>query len=324
MRLCATVAACAALLGAFALAPPIRAGEIVQITVTGEVDFNSINPPPLGDAEIGEPVTLSFRVDSDVFVNSGLFPTRGYPIDKASFVLDLDGDLLGLQTPFPAGLTPYFVLRNDDPAVDGFMLSTNVNNPNGVPMAQPGIFGAFKQTFYVTYPQTELPSLDILDALGTYDFTGLQVFNWVMEDGAFEPMGVLFESLTIDVVPATWNDMGSALAGVSGKPKFSGSGDLSGGSANALGLIRGAPNATAGLFLGFASTPVPFKGGTLLPFPFTIPLVLPTSATGTLSIPFTMPMGVPPGVELWMQWAIVDAAAVQGYALSNALRATTP
>jgi hypothetical protein len=314
----------AALLVTLAAAPAVLAGDIVQITVHGEVDFNQINPAPLGSAQPGDPATLGFRVDSAVFVNSMSFPTRGYAIDKTSFTLDLDGTVVGLQNPFPAGVTPYFVIRNNDPGVDGLMLSTSVDGPVGVPLAQNGVFGAFKHTFYVTYGSALLPSLDIQDALGSYDFTGLSVFNWVVEDGGFEPLGLLFASLTIEVVPQTWTDKGSALAGVAGNPKLAGSGDLSGGSGNSLSLIRSAPNATAGLFLGFASTPVPFKGGTLLPFPFTIPLVLPTSPTGTITLTFTMPTGLPSDVELWLQWAIQDAAAVQGIALSNALLGVTP
>jgi hypothetical protein len=37
-----------------------------------------------------------------------------------------------------------------------------------------------------------------------------------------------------------------------------------------------------------------------------------------------MPAGVPGGTSLVLQWAIQDAAAVQGVALSNALKGLTP
>ena len=61
--------------------------------------------------------------------------------------------------------------------------------------------------------------------------------------------------------------MGSALAGVTGDPLLVGTGTLADGSSNSAKLSNAAPSATAGLFLALSSTPVPFKGGTLLPSP---------------------------------------------------------
>jgi len=46
-----------------------------------------------------------------------------------------------LQSPFPVGQTPYFVIRNNDPAVDGFYISTDVDGPNSLPLA-PGQYSA--------------------------------------------------------------------------------------------------------------------------------------------------------------------------------------
>jgi|GEM_PF-5063058 len=122
----------------------------------------------------------------------------------------------------------------------------------------------------------------------------------------------------------TWSDQGSALRGVFGDPLLAGSGDLSVGSDNVVELMQAAPDATAGLFLALSSTPVPFKGGTLMPFPFFPIELLTTSDSGTLPIAFSMPTGAPAGTELWVQWAIQDAAAIHGVALSNALRGITP
>jgi hypothetical protein len=126
------------------------------------------------------------------------------------------------------------------------------------------------------------------------------------------------------VVKNTWSDQGSALAGVAGTPLTTGTGTLAAGSANQVDLSGAAPLATAGLFVALSSTPVPFKGGTLKPFPFLPPLFLTTSASGTIEIPFHMPLGVPAGTDLWVQWAIQDGAAVAGVALSNAIQGVTP
>jgi hypothetical protein len=309
----------------FGLPREVAAGVTVEVTVKGTVEFNALNAAPLDAVAVGEHATLRFRVDSDTFTNSAGFPTRGYVIDTSSFSLAFDSATVALQSPFPAGTTPYFVLRDNDPGVDGFFLSTNLSAPAGPPLDVSGGFGALQNYFTVTYGSSALPSLDILAALGEYDFTGLSVFGWSIDDGPFNPLGILFESMTIATVGGTWTDKGNALAGVAGSPKLTGSGTLAAGSSNSLALGRAKPGSTAGLFLALAGGSVPFKGGTLVPFPFLIaPLVLPTGATGSIALPFTMPAGVPTGTGLWLQYAIQDPAAVQGMALSNALLGVTP
>jgi hypothetical protein len=131
-------------------------------------------------------------------------------------------------------------------------------------------------------------------------------------------------SYLFDVVSSGWFDMGCALAGVSGDPLLVGTGDLSGGSSNTVRLTNAAPAATAGLFLALSSTPVPFKGGTLKPFPFFDPVILTTDPMGAIFIPFSMTPGLPAGTELWVQWAIQDAAAISAVSLSNAIVGITP
>lgn len=173
------------------------AGVSVLVTVTGEVEYNQIGAPPLGNAQPGDPATLTFLVDSGVFQDGASFPTRGYAIDPDSFVLTLGATTIGLQDPFPAGQTPWFVLRNDDPAVDGFFVASSLDFPTGVPLDQVGVFEPFRNAFSVTYDGTTLGSLELLDALGTYDFTGLSVFNWTVDDGPFQPLGIVFEQLTV-------------------------------------------------------------------------------------------------------------------------------
>jgi hypothetical protein len=123
---------------------------------------------------------------------------------------------------------------------------------------------------------------------------------------------------------APWTDQGSALAGVFGDPLLVGQGDLSTGSDNLVSLSQAAPSALAGIFIGLAGGGVPFKGGTLKPFPFVGPVILGTGPTGTLPLPFVMPPGVPPGTEMWVQWAIQDATAIKGASLSNAILGLTP
>jgi hypothetical protein len=187
---------------AAALATGVAQAEIVLVEIAGTVEFNQVSAPPIGSLTAGTSVVLSFLLDSDDFVNSPTYPTRGYAIDQASFSLAGGGVSVGLQSPFPAGQTPYFVLRNDDPAVDGFFISRSVDFPIGVPLAQVGVFGRFSHDFSVTYSGGLLESLDILDAVGTYEYDGLTNYNWLIEDGPASPVGIGFDSLTISVVPA--------------------------------------------------------------------------------------------------------------------------
>jgi len=127
-----------------------------------------------------------------------------------------------------------------------------------------------------------------------------------------------------DITPDPWSDQGCALAGVVGDPLLAGTGTLAAESGNSALLTNAAPSAMAGLFLALGSVPVPFKGGTLKPFPFLPPVFVPTSPSGTISLPFVMPLGVPSETQLWVQWGIQDATAIAGIALSNAIVGVTP
>ncbi len=188
---------------ALALMTASANAAIVTVQVTGDVDFNQISGQPLSSVTSGSPATLTFQVDSNNYVDSPNFPTRGYVIDQSSLSLTFPQTSLGLQNPFPAGETPYFVLRDNDPAVDGFFMSNNTDFFGGVPINQVGIFGNFINEYHVTYEGDKLASLNILDALGTYDYTGLTVFNWTLDDGPFNAMGINFTQMTITPEPAS-------------------------------------------------------------------------------------------------------------------------
>lgn len=246
-----------------ALATPLFAGTEYRITVRGEVEFNGIGGGGLGQVQPGDSATLTTVVDEDVFLNSAGFPTRGYELQ--SFVLAFDGGAIGLQNPFPG--TPFFVLRDNDPAVDGFFIASSVDFPTGVALQQPGAFGQFSNNFSVTYGNDPLPSLDIADAVGTYDFDGLTVFNWTIDDGPFNPLGILFEELVIEeIVPGQlaiygcgFNPVGS-LTDVGSTPSIGNVVQL--GIDNPLGT-QAAGSATA-LFIGFAPE-VGFPCGITIP-----------------------------------------------------------
>lgn len=144
-------------------------------------------------------------------------------------------------------------------------------------------------------------------------FFGFTFFNLSIDNVSIQPAGA-----------GAWTDEGFALAGIAGDPVLLGDGSLLPSSGNLLALSSAAPSATSAVLAGAFSNPLPFKGGTLVPATqIVVPVV--TGASGTLALPFHMPAaGVPSGTELWVQIAIQDAAAVNGVALSNAVRGLVP
>lgn len=176
----------------------------VAVSATGQVIFNGITTPPLSGVTSGQTAHMSFMVDSNNFVDGIPGDTRGYEIDAASFALSFgsaaDGDVtVGLLDPFPSGQTPFFTLVDGFPVSDGFFVSTSPVSPGGVPLSQSPI----NFNLDLGYVGSTLGSLNILDAQGTYDFTGLTRFSmtlWrVVPDNTVLEMD--FASLTISAIP---------------------------------------------------------------------------------------------------------------------------
>ena len=212
-RLLTTALIGAGFVGALAIDRDARA-VLVTVDLKGSVEWNQIAGAPLSGAHVGDAADLSFTVDSNNFVNNPTFPTRGYPIDIPSFKLQFPTFQIGLKNPYPPGQTAYLVLRNNDPAVDGFLVSNNTSSDGGIPLNQAGSFGDFENEFHATYGGSLLSSLNILDALGHYDFTGLTVFNWTIDDGPFNALGILFSDMTISAVPEPTSLAMCGIAGV--------------------------------------------------------------------------------------------------------------
>lgn len=196
------------ILSAAALAVCAAAGAnatIVEVSIHGQIDYNAINSGILNNTDVpaGSNVTWSFLLDSNQYMNDpdGL-PTRGYFIDQSSFKATFNGVSIALQNPFPTDQIPMFVVRDNDPAVDGFFLSTGTAWSAALPTNLDGRFGPFGTYFLATYENDPLSSLDILGAVGTYNFDGLSVFGFRLEDGPFAAMEIVYDHMTIAEVPA--------------------------------------------------------------------------------------------------------------------------
>ena len=204
----------ATLLLALVLFAVPASASLVTVQVNATVEYNQVSFGNFGAVNPGDPVIVQFTVDSDNFLDSGFFNTRGYVINQSSFTLQMGAVVVGLQNPFPAGQTPYFVLRESDPVADGFFLSTGTDFPFPLPLNEPGgIDPFFGLRIEVGYDGTQLTTLNILDAIGTYDYTGLTSFYTVVADAFAEPIGLIFESLTISapvsVEETTWSSIKS-------------------------------------------------------------------------------------------------------------------
>lgn len=196
MRLTHTAA-----LGLAGLLAASAGATIVQIDVFGVVDFNVIQGSHAGIPS-GSPVQMSFQVDSNNFLNSPNFPTRGYEVDLSSFAMTVGGAGVDIMDPQPFG-PAYFVLRDNDPGVDGFLLSRSVDFPMPIGVRIPGLAPDHELLFSRTFNDgSVLPSLDILDAVGSYDFTNLSSYEWTI--GRFGNAGAeyVYQSMTISIVPS--------------------------------------------------------------------------------------------------------------------------
>jgi hypothetical protein len=103
-----------------------------------------------------------------------------------------------------------------------------------------------------------------------------------------------------------------------------GAGTLAAGDPVTLTLTGALELAPTTLVIGFSELGVPFKGGTLVPFPDVLLPGLTTDAGGALVLGGTWPAGVPAGFSFYFQDWVVDPVGVAGLAASNGLAGTAP
>lgn len=190
--------------GAAALALGIAApavAETVNVQIRGTVEYNGIGGDLAGKGA-GTPVLMSFLVDSGDFINSADWPTRGYRIDLSSFVMNIGGVAVTLESPQPDGAEALFVLRDNDPAVDGFFLSSGPDYRWPLAVNIPGLAPLHELEFGRTFDSTTvLHSLDILDAVGEYGWERMSSYQFTL--GRFGNYGfeAMYESISISAVP---------------------------------------------------------------------------------------------------------------------------
>mgnify|MGYP001421561105 CR=1 FL=1 len=194
----------------------VASADLFEVSINGRVEFNISNPtnpntnPDILAIRPGHLLSYTFTVDSDAFVGHPTFGIRAYEIVQTSFAVTTNnGFSAAMATPLPGGSSAYFVVRDNDPAVDGFYITWGgIELPFGVPINEPGLFGdPFEAAFSVGYTGNTLSSLNIADAVGTYGYGdggpgSLTSFYFNLVDIGFEVVGIEFTDMTISPVPA--------------------------------------------------------------------------------------------------------------------------
>ena len=133
-----------------------------------------------------------------------------------------------------------------------------------------------------------------------------------------------WDSGAVDVrVLGTWIDHGKALAPINGvAPELSGAGNLSANSTIQVTLTDAPPASLTWVVIGLDELCLPFGGGTLVPSPDRLLLML-TGPTGAFSPQTTWPAGVAAGLPVYLQAWIPSASGPLGYVASNGLEGIT-
>ncbi len=188
-------------------------GTPVSVVVTGEVEF--AGGPLSSQMSPGDPVNISFLLDSDNFVNGAMFPTRGYAVDQSSFLMTTGPTNWGCRIPTLECRILSCVTTTRLSTVSSSEATPTWAFSNGLALDQSGLFDQFRVRYLTTYGGDTLSSLDIVDAVGTYDFDGLTVFGFGILDGGQDAAGFVFEQMTISIVPEP-SSIGLLLIGLVG------------------------------------------------------------------------------------------------------------
>ena len=124
---------------------------------------------------------------------------------------------VGIADPYPSWYAPPdFVLRDNDPGADGFFVANNPEWPTVFPSLDvpAQIDPYFNFHWEVGYTGDTLDSRDVLDAVGTYDYTGLTSFYTVIGDAWADAMGLEYVQMVISAESVatqqtSWSDVKS-------------------------------------------------------------------------------------------------------------------
>ena len=173
---------------------------------------------------------------------------------------------------------------------------------------------------------------DRLTALGVTGAPALLACRAVSDDGnvvvggaaGVNPLDGRGFIVELSTSKQPWTNLGNGLAGTNGIPALAGSGPLTAASATSVALTQGKPGAGAAFVVGLSTIYASFKQGVLVPKLDHLVLLPALSGAGSVTLNFTWPGNLPSAFSLYWQVLVGDPAAPAGFALSNALKSTTP
>jgi len=190
-----------ALTSAVVCSANIACATIVHVRITGRVESNQFTTGLLAGVPANAPVELRFAVDSANFITSPT-PTlvnrvRGYRVINSSFSLVIGGR----NVPLLNNPQWNFVIRNNDPDIDGFFFSVGTDLPTQIPVNinVPNFGVEYSRTFAGS---TTLPSLNLLDYPGQWAFDDISSYNFNIARGEMSvPTIMTPETITIYTDP---------------------------------------------------------------------------------------------------------------------------
>ena len=152
-------------------------------------------------------------------------------------------------------------------------------------------------------------------ALGDYDEDGKDDIAYALGDVTMLPGQASG--------PPGWTDLGQPLAGTHGEPASLPT-HLLPGEGSSIRVAGAVPDTIAWLVLGFEAAEIPLKGGVLVPLPTVITDPLEVDETGSVSVFGVVPDTLPAGLELFLQFWIVDPGGPFGFSATNAWSGHVP
>jgi len=157
---------------------------------------------------------------------------------------------------------------------------------------------------------------NVQDGYALSDDGQWMIFRGVLDDG---------NDFSARIHIGPFVSLGKGLAGTSGRvPQLRGKGSLVAGEMFTLDVIGAKPIAMSTAVFSLTNISAPFKGGTLIPAPDFLLNTGLTNGNGERQLNLSLPAGIPAGLDVFLQFWVVDSAGFSGFAATNGLKLTTP
>jgi hypothetical protein len=200
--------------------------------------------------------------------------------------------------------------------------SVQLQDGNGVPIVG-GLITAYKPGDTPALPD-EVFATVVTGTNGNANFPGPTSLGYMKHVGR-DDTGDIAQDLP-PVQTGAFISLGDGLAGFQGaEPELESISTLKPNTQLVIALEDALPFTAGVMALSYQDTPLPLFGGIVHTFPIAAQFPVSTNHFGKWSYSFApWPNGVPADSLFYFQVGVLDATAVQGFALSNCLKGTSP